>query len=152
MCFVTDCQKGSLLGSKELRTNVLELQCVMLANHDQNIQSRFRLLKVCFCVKLESSYCRIYCAILFGSIDRNSGRMFFCRIFQLNPSSYDVQGFMFFLKYKRKNLATFYSSCLCCMYESRAIQRCLPSYILRVIKIKIDVESLVIVSVIAQRA
>ena len=27
----------------------------MLANHDQNIQSRFRLLKVCLCVKLESS-------------------------------------------------------------------------------------------------
>ena len=26
-----------LLGFKELGTNVLELQCVMLANHDQNI-------------------------------------------------------------------------------------------------------------------
>ena len=26
-----------LLGSKELGNNVLELQCVMLANHDQNI-------------------------------------------------------------------------------------------------------------------
>ena len=38
--------------------NVLELQCVMLANHYQNIQSRFRLLKVCLCVKLESSNCR----------------------------------------------------------------------------------------------
>ena len=37
MCFVTDCQNGSLLGSKELGTNVLELQCVILANHDQNI-------------------------------------------------------------------------------------------------------------------
>ena len=55
MCFVMDCQRGSLLGSKELGTNVLELQCVMLANHDQNIWSRFRLLKVCFCVKLELS-------------------------------------------------------------------------------------------------
>ena len=28
---------GSLLGSKELGTNVLKLQCVMLANHDQNV-------------------------------------------------------------------------------------------------------------------
>ena len=55
LCFVTDCQRGSLLGFKELETNVLELQNVMLTNHDQNIQSRFRLLKVCFCVKLESS-------------------------------------------------------------------------------------------------
>ena len=44
-----------MLGSKELGTNVLELQCVMLANHDQNVESRLRLLKVCFCVKLESS-------------------------------------------------------------------------------------------------
>ena len=44
-----------LLGSKKLGTNVLELQCVMLANYDQNIWSKFRLLKVCFCVKLESS-------------------------------------------------------------------------------------------------
>ena len=47
-CFVTDCQRGSLLGSKELGTNVLELQFVMLANHDQNIFSLvLKLLKVC---------------------------------------------------------------------------------------------------------
>ena len=38
--------------------NVLELQCVMLTNHNQNIQSRFKLLKVWLCVKLESSNCR----------------------------------------------------------------------------------------------
>ena len=42
MCFVIDCQRESLLGSKVLGTkvlgtNVIELQCVMLANHDQNI-------------------------------------------------------------------------------------------------------------------
>ena len=35
-----------MLGSKELGTNVLELQCVMFANPDQNLESRFRLLKV----------------------------------------------------------------------------------------------------------
>ena len=29
--------------------------CNVLANHDQNLESRFRLLKVCLCVKLESS-------------------------------------------------------------------------------------------------
>ena len=55
MCFVTDCQMGNLIGSKELGANVLELQCVMLENHDQNIQSIFRLLEACFGVKLESS-------------------------------------------------------------------------------------------------
>ena len=37
LCFVTDCQRGSLLGSKELGINVLELQFVMLPNHDQNV-------------------------------------------------------------------------------------------------------------------
>ena len=47
---------GSLLGSKELGTNVLELQFVMLANHDQNVFSLvLDLLKVCLYVKLESS-------------------------------------------------------------------------------------------------
>ena len=29
--------------------------CIVLANHDQNLESRFRLLKVCLFVKLESS-------------------------------------------------------------------------------------------------
>ena len=40
------------MGSKTLDLNVLELHFVMLANHDQNV---LELLKVCFCVKLESS-------------------------------------------------------------------------------------------------
>ena len=44
LCFVTDCQRGSLLGSKELGTNVLEFYFVMLANHDQNI---FSLVQTC---------------------------------------------------------------------------------------------------------
>ena len=51
-----DCQRGSLLGSKTLRLNILELQFVMLANHDQNVLVFvLDLLKVCFYVKLESS-------------------------------------------------------------------------------------------------
>ena len=37
LCFVMDCQMGSLLGSEELGTNVLEVHFVMLANHDQNV-------------------------------------------------------------------------------------------------------------------
>ena len=87
-CFVTDCQRGSLLGSKELGTNVLELQFVMLANHDQNIFSLvLNLLKVCLYGKLESSY-RIYRVNLLGSINRKLDsinrslcRLFICRIF-----------------------------------------------------------------------
>ena len=34
--------------------------CNELANHDQNLESRFRLLKVCLFVKLELSDYRIY--------------------------------------------------------------------------------------------
>ena len=49
------------LGSKTLGTKCIRtLLCIMLANHDQNIESRLGLLKVCLCVKLESSDCRIY--------------------------------------------------------------------------------------------
>ena len=46
---------GSLLGSKTLGLNVLELQFVMLANHDQNFSLVLDLLKVCLCVQSESS-------------------------------------------------------------------------------------------------
>ena len=42
--------------TKCIRTSI----CNVLANCDQNLESRFRLLKVCLCVKLESSDCRIY--------------------------------------------------------------------------------------------
>ena len=45
-----------LLGSKTLGLNVLEIQFVMLANHDQNVLVFvLDLLKVCLCVKLELS-------------------------------------------------------------------------------------------------
>ena len=48
--------KGEFVGSKTLGLNVLELQFIMLANHDQNILVFvLDLLKVCLYVKLESS-------------------------------------------------------------------------------------------------
>lgn len=50
-----------MLGSKALGTKCIRtLLCIMLANNDQNIESRLDLLKVCLFVKLESSDCRIY--------------------------------------------------------------------------------------------
>ena len=88
-----------MLGSKELGTNVLELHFVMLTNHDQNVLVLFRLAQsICFFyVKLESSDYRIYCVNLPGSIDqeldfidRISCRSFFCKIFQLSPSPFDM--------------------------------------------------------------
>ena len=52
MCFVTDCQMGSLLGSKTLGTKCTRTSlCIMLANHDQNIESRFRLTQNVFICK-----------------------------------------------------------------------------------------------------
>ena len=48
--------KGEFVGSKTLALNVLELQFVMLANHDQNVLVFvLDLLKMCLYVKLESS-------------------------------------------------------------------------------------------------
>ena len=87
-----------LLGSKELGTNVLELHFVMLANHDQNVLVLFRLAQSMWLyVKLESSGYRICYVNLPGSIDReldlinrNSCKLFFCRIFQFSPSPFDV--------------------------------------------------------------
>ena len=60
LSFVTDCQMGSLLGSKTLGLNILELHFVMLANHDQNVQSYFRLAQSMFMCKV-----RIECSVGF---------------------------------------------------------------------------------------
>ena len=63
-----------MLGFKTLGLNVLELQFVMLTNHDQNVLVFvLDLLKVCLYVKLESSCCRIYYVNLSSLIDRKLG-------------------------------------------------------------------------------
>ena len=110
----------------------------------KTFQSCLDLLKVyAFYVKLESSCCRIYCVNLPSSIDReldltdqNLGRTFFCRIFQLSPSlfdvqPFDVQSFMFCLKYKRKNPNHVLGCSLCCVCESFVRSRgdCLHAYL-----------------------
>ena len=75
MCFVKDCQRGSLLGSKTLGTKCIRtLMCNVLVNHDQNLESRFRLLKVCLSVKLESSDYRIYWT-KFARLDQSKIRL-----------------------------------------------------------------------------
>ena len=87
-----------MLGSKTLGLNVLELQFVMLANHDQNVLVLFRLAQSMWLyVKLESSSCGIYYVNLPGSIDQELGsinqkscRLFFLQNFQLNPIPFNV--------------------------------------------------------------
>ena len=91
----------NLLGSKTLGTKCIRISiCNVLANHDQNLESRFRLLKVCLVVKLESSVCRIYWTKSTRlnrskiGLDRSNLAQiffFFCvQNFQLSPSPYDV--------------------------------------------------------------
>ena len=120
-----------MLGSKELETNVLELHFVMLANHDQNVLVLFRLAQsMCLYVKLESSYYRIYCVNMLGSInrelnsiDRKSCRLFFLQNFQLSSSPFDV--------YKRENPSHILGDSLCCVCESFVRSRggCLHTYL-----------------------
>ena len=64
-----------LLGSKTLGLNVLELQFVILANHDQNVLVFILdLLKVCLYIKLESSVLQdILCK--FAWLDRSRIRL-----------------------------------------------------------------------------
>ena len=116
------CQRGSLLGSKTLGAKCIRTSiCNVLANHDQNLESRFRLLKVCLCVKLESSDCRIYWTKT-TRLDRTSCRIydqnwliepradcFFCRISNSTQAHMTcrVLCFVSSIKEKKKNLAMF---------------------------------------------
>ena len=60
-CKFTELNSLYLLGSKTLGTKRIRTSmCNVLENHDQNLESRFRLLKVYLFVKLELSNCRIY--------------------------------------------------------------------------------------------
>ena len=132
-------RENQLLGSKELETNVLELQCVMLANHDQNIYSRFRLLQVCFCVKLESSVLQnLLCKS--ARLDRSKIRLDRSKLVQivfLQNFPTQAQAHMMCrvlrsgISIKGKTLATFLCCCLCCVYESLVRSRgvCLHTYL-----------------------
>ena len=127
-----------------------------MANHNQNVLVFvLDLLKVCFYVKLESSVLQdLLCK--FAWLDRSKIRLdrsklmqiFFCRIFQLNPSPFDVKGFMFYLKYKRENSSHVLGCSLCCVWLFCKIKRWLPSHILRVSKVQDYVKNLVIDSVV----
>ena len=65
------------LGIKCIRTPI----CNVLANHDQNLEPRFRLLKVCLFVKLELSELQDLLA-KFAKLDRlNLMQIYFLPIF-----------------------------------------------------------------------
>ena len=84
LCFVTNCQKGSLLGSKTLGTKCIRTSiCNVLTNHDQNLEFRFRLLKVCLFVKLESSELQVLLAKS-ARLDRSKIRLDRSNLVQIN--------------------------------------------------------------------
>ena len=71
------------LGDKYIRTSL----CIMLANYDQNIESRFRLAQSVFiCKSWNQVIARFIGLNLQGSINRTLCRIIFCRIFQISPS------------------------------------------------------------------
>ena len=71
-----------VLGFKTLRIKCIRTSiCNVLANHDQNLETRFRLLKVCLFVKLESSELQDLLA-KFARLDRlNLMQIYFLPIF-----------------------------------------------------------------------
>ena len=104
----------------------------MLTNHDQNIQSRFRLLKVCFCIKLEQSVLQdLLCKS--ARLDRSKlMQIVFLQNFPTLAQAHIIcRVLCFALSIKRKTLATFYCCCLCCVCESLVRSRgvCLHTYL-----------------------
>ena len=78
--------------------------CNVLANHDQNLEFRFRLLKVCLFVKLESNDYKIYLSKSAKLVRSNLVQIIlFYRISNSTQARFDVQGFIFYSMYKRKN-------------------------------------------------
>ena len=118
------CFKGSkniqtqtiLLSSKTLGTKCIgTLICNVLANHDQNLESRLRLLKVYLFVKLETSDCGIYWS-KFAGLDRSKIRLNRSNLVQINflqifstqrKPSFTCKVLYFTLNIKGKTLITF---------------------------------------------
>ena len=99
MCFVTDCQMGSLLGSKTLGTKCIRTSiCNVLANHDQNIESWFRLAQSVFICKIGIKWLQ---------------DLFFCKISNLAQARLTCRLLCFTPSIKIKTLATFYMSLIC---------------------------------------
>ena len=107
------------LGTKCIRTSM----CNVLANHDQNLVSRFRLLKVCLVVKLESSNCRIYWTkstrldrLKIRLVRLNLVQIFFLQNFPTQPKPDMTCRVLYFTpSIKGKTLAMFCRLLICCV-------------------------------------
>ena len=117
--------ESHLLGSKTLGTKCIRTSlCIMLANHDQNVESRFRLAQSVFICK---SWNRVIAGFiglnLQGSIDwkldlinRTSCKLIFLQNFPTQPKpSLTCRVLCFTLSIKGKTLGTFWKSLMCCV-------------------------------------
>ena len=130
----------------------------MLANYDQNLESRFRLLKVCLLWSWNRVIAENYYS-LSARLDRLKIRLDRLKLIQnvfLQIFSNSAQAHMtcrilcFTLCIKEKNLATFLCCCcLCCVCVNLLWDLGVCLHTLRVINIKTDVKSLVIILVAA---
>ena len=118
-------KKKSLLGSKTLGTKCIRTSiCNVLANHDQNLESRFRLLKVYLFEKLKLSNCRIYLSKS-ARLDRLKIRLdrsnlvqivfFLCKISNSAQAYMTCRVLYFASSIKGKTLATFWRLLICCV-------------------------------------
>ena len=108
----------------------------MLENHDQNLESRIRLLKVCICVKLESSVLQdLLCKSAWLNrlrirLDRSKlMQIVFLQNFPTQPKPKPV--WHVGLSIKGKTLAMFWGCSLCCVCESLVRSRgvCLHTHL-----------------------
>ena len=114
-----------MLGSKTLGTKCIRTSlCIMLANHNQNIEFRFRLAQSVFICKSWNWVIVGFIGLnLQGSIDRKldlidrtSCRLIFLQNFPTQPKlGLTCRVLCFTPSIKRKTLAMFYKSLMCCM-------------------------------------
>ena len=111
----------------------------MLANYDQNVQSRFKLLKMCVCIKLESSnYKKLLFNFCKARLIKNQTQSIEARADYFSAKfSNSVQAHMtcrvlcFSLSIKRKTLATLQMLLICYVCESLVRSRgvCLHTHL-----------------------
>ena len=98
-----------MLGSKTLGTKCIRTSmCNVFANHDQNLESRFRLLKVCLFVMLASSELQDLLAKSAGFDRSNLMQIIFFTEFPTQPKPGLTCRVLYFTpSIKRKTLTTF---------------------------------------------
>ena len=126
MCFVTNCQRGSLLGSKDLGSKCIRISMYNVNKPWSKLRVQNQVAQSMFIVKLESSNCRKLLFTFFKarSIENQTRSIearadCFSADFSNSAQAHiTCRVLCFALSIKGKTLAMFYCCCLCCVYES----------------------------------